>query len=246
MIFYPGLHQPSDAQHFERACIHWQRLGPWRRRLKGDCKLIVDSRAFTEVITHGGYRHGPEQYAREIDRLSKIAHIEIAVSQDFMCEPFAIQRTGLSVSEHQRLTIERYDALLQLCESAPIMPVLQGYAPDEYVQHIAEYGERLQPGMWVGVGSVCKRNAAPASILRVLQAIHNAKPGLRLHAFGLKITSLRVPAVRSRIFSADSMAWCYNARMNGRNGNDWREARGFAERIQGGIVVDGPQMEMAI
>lgn len=246
MIFYPGLHQPSDARHFERACIHWQRLAPWRKRLKGECRLIVDSRAFMEVVTHGGYRHGPEQYARELDRLSQIADIEIAVAQDYMCEPFAIARTGLSVADHQRLTIERYDALLQLCSSVPIMPVLQGYEPHQYVEHIAAYGDRLRDGMHVGVGSVCKRNAAPSSILRVLQAVHKARPGLRLHGFGLKITSLSVPAIRAMVWSADSMAWCYNARMNGRDANDWREAARFTERIERGLTPERAQMEMMV
>jgi hypothetical protein len=34
------------------------------------------------------------------------------------------------------------------------------------------------------------------------------------------------------LHSADSMAWSFSARRQGRNANDWREARRFAERIK--------------
>ena len=39
-----------------------------------------------------------------------------------------------------------------------IMPVLQGYKPEEYIEHLNMYGSRPSLGAWVGVGSVCKRN----------------------------------------------------------------------------------------
>jgi hypothetical protein len=38
----------------------------------------------------------------------------------------------LTVADHQRLTIERYDALLAEDTGVYIMPVLQGYSPAEY------------------------------------------------------------------------------------------------------------------
>jgi hypothetical protein len=62
----------------------------------------------------------------------------------------------------------------------------------------------------------------------------HARPGsdLRLHGFGVKITSLRDAGVRGLLHSADSMAWSYNARMNGRDRNAWEEAAAFTKRIQ--------------
>ena len=90
-----------------------------------------------------------------------------------------------------------------------IMPVLQGYAPADYASHVRQYGPRLAFGAYVGVGSVCKRNARPAEILAVLRAIHAERPDLRLHGFGVKKTSLRVQAIRDALYSADSMAWSY-------------------------------------
>lgn len=190
MRFFTGLHQPSDAKHFDAAFVSVNRLrdrkGPW---LVGD--WIMDSGAFTEVSTYGGYRHSVAEYAAEIRRWAKNGNLLAAVAQDFMCEPFIVRKTGLSVAEHQRLTIERYDAL-KACDTAGvyIMPVLQGFAPSDYVEHIRLYGERLAFGQWVGVGSVCKRNGDVRMIERVLTAIKSARPDLRLHGFGLKTTAL--------------------------------------------------------
>lgn len=232
-LFYPGLHQPSDAGRFERCCLSIRRL--WGRKKPIRCRdVLIDSAAFTELHLHGRYRAGVEEYARELRRLHDegVVRIAAAVAQDFMCEPFMLAKTGLTVAEHQRLTIERYDALLACGLPFPIMPVLQGYAPADYVKHLGDYGDRLGPGMWVGVGSVCKRNGSPEQVLAVLAAIKARRPDLRLHGFGVKLTSLEHPGVREFLFSADSMAWSFSARKQGRNGNCWTEARAFVEKIK--------------
>jgi len=243
-MFYPGLHQPSDAKHFHRALLSVNRLRDRVTPLPGIEELIIDSGAFTEITTHGRYRSTPAEYAAELRRWSpeggpgsimaaRGCRVLAAVAQDYMCEPFVLGITGLTVADHQRLTIERYDALLA-CDTGgiPIMPVLQGYRPAEYVEHIRQYGARLTPGMWVGVGSVCKRNGNAASIEAVLLAIHRERPDLRLHGFGIKTTALGSGLVRDLLYSADSNAWSYAARKQGRNANDWREAVRFAERIE--------------
>ena len=125
----------------------------------------------------------------------------------------------------------RYDALLDEQPGVYILPVLQGYAPQDYVRHLEIYGPRLQHGQWVGVGSICKRNGRPGDVAAVLLAIRAARPDLQLHGFGLKTTALADPLVRSMLHTADSMAWSYHARINGRNGNDWREAKRWADKI---------------
>jgi len=132
---------------------------------------------------------------------------------------------------HQTRTIERYDALLAEETGVYIMPVLQGYAPEEYVAHLRAYGKRLTHGMWVGVGSVCKRNGNPGAIVAVLSAIKAERPDLRLHGFGLKKTSLQHDAILDLLETADSMAWSQNARKNGRNANDWRQAKRWTDEM---------------
>nr|CAI0341182.1 hypothetical protein SHINE37_60150 [Rhizobiaceae bacterium] len=230
--FYVGLHQPGDACHFDRACISINRL---RRRQKPvDCsEILLDSGAFTELAMHGRYRSSVEDYAAQLRRLHdrRIVRISAAVAQDYMCESWMLAKTGLTIRDHQRLTIERYDALIACGIPAPIMPVLQGNDPVDYVDHLYQYRDRLEPGMWVGVGSVCKRQGDPRAIIAVLEAIRLERPDLRLHGFGVKTTSLVHPAVRRCLFSADSMAWSFAARKRGRPPNDWREAAAFAARI---------------
>lgn len=109
----------------------------------------------------------------------------------------------------------------------------QGYNPADYARHVRMYGERLAFGAWVGVGSVCKRNGTPEAVVAVLRAIKQVRPDLRLHGFGLKTTALASPEVQALLETADSMAWSFAARYEGRNQNDWREAKRWSERIEG-------------
>lgn len=231
-LFFVGLHQPSDAHHFDLSCISINRLRTRGKPLSCG-SVLVDSGAFTEIAQHGGYRDAPKAYADDLRRLhsSGIATIAAAVAQDYMCEPFMLAKTGLTIADHQRLTIERYDALVEEHLAFPIMPVLQGYDPQDYVHHIEMYGARLTVGMWVGVGSVCKRNGLPEAVLAVLAAVHKARPDLHLHGFGVKKTSLLNGGVQELLYSADSLAWSFSARKQGRSANDWREARDFAAAI---------------
>ncbi|NTG86175.1 hypothetical protein G6L15_08450 [Agrobacterium rhizogenes] len=252
--FYVGLHQPADAQHFDLACISINRLR--RRKKQVPCgEVLVDSGAFTELSQHGAYRHSVEEYAAELYRLHSAGVVQIAatVAQDYMCEPFILAKTGLTIADHQRLTIERYDALLvELSRLSNgkvpfhVMPVLQGFAPEDYANHVRMYGDRIKPGMWVGVGSVCKRQGDPRSIIAVLQAICAVRPDLALHGFGVKKTSLLHPGVLELLSTADSMAWSYAARKQGRDSNDWQEARNFTAAIMSAAnqIFKPWQMEM--
>ncbi len=233
MRFFCGLHQPSDAQHFDAAFVSVNRLrdrkGPF---VVGD--WIMDSGAFTEISTHGRYRTSVAEYAAQIRRWATNGHLLAAVAQDYMCEPWITAKTGLSVLQHQELTVYRYDDLMaEDVAGVYILPVLQGYEPEEYVHHVRMYGSRLKLGAWVGVGSICKRNASPRAVEAVLLAIHAVRPDLRLHGFGLKATALRSALVFDLLTTADSMAWSFQARKQGRNGNDWREAKLWMRGIEG-------------
>lgn len=235
MRFFVGLHQPSDAHRFERACVSINRL----KRRVSDFEIndwILDSGAFSEISTHGRYRDGPEVYAKAIRRWRSCGRLLAAVSQDFMCESHILKKTGLSVVDHQQFTIQRFDVLRALEVGAYVMPVIQGFRPSEYGSHLVSYGDRLLPGAWVGVGSVCKRNGSVGEIEEVLLTIHNRRPDLRLHGFGLKLTSLRSGLVRELLWSSDSMAWSWAARRQGRDANSWIEAAAFVASIDSQAV----------
>jgi hypothetical protein len=256
--FFVGLHQPHTARHFARCMVSVNVL--WQRRsgfAVGD--WMLDSGAFTELTTHGRYRHGVEVYAEQIRRWKDNGNLLCATTQDYMCEAFVLKITGKTVAEHQRLTIDRYDALVAQQTGVYILPVLQGYAPSQYVEHIAQYGNRLASGAWVGVGSVCKRNADVGAVERVLSAIKTARPDLRCHGFGLKTTALESSIVRGLLWSADSMAWSFAERkkeqarhrqglpkLGPSRANDWRAAAEFVQDIESQRVVrrHGVQLEL--
>lgn len=241
MRFFTGLHQPSDVKHFDAAFVSVNRLRKRKSAFTAQ-DWIMDSGAFTELsrdqdvdaagnLIPNDYRHDVAAYANQIARWKDNGNLLAAVSQDYMCEQFILDKTGMTVQEHQRLTIERYDEILRCDTGVYIMPVLQGYEPKDYASHVRQYGSRLGARAWVGVGSVCKRNGNISAIESVLLAIKHVRPDLRLHGFGLKTTALSSGLVNQLLETADSMAWSYNARKNGRNGNDWREAKRWTEKI---------------
>src|SRR5277367_4988652 len=140
MRLFTGLDSPSHAQHFDAAFVSINRL----RNRKSDFAVgdwIMDSGAFTEIKDHHKYRHEPEEYAEYIKRWKTCGNLLAAVSQDYMCEEFMLEKTGLTVLDHQRMTIERYDRLIACETGAYIMPVLQGYEPGEYAIHLRAYGQ---------------------------------------------------------------------------------------------------------
>jgi hypothetical protein len=66
----------------------------------------------------------------------------------------------------------------------------------------------------VGVGSVCLRHlTGPNNLYRIVDALEEALPShVGFHLFGVKSTALAKLKDRSRVISADSMAWNYAAR----------------------------------
>lgn len=243
-IFFCGLHHPNHAGRVPAACISVNRLLGRKKPLpiSNGYPWILDSGAFTTLIKYKGYPASPEAYAVEVKRWGESLSPPLAaVSQDYMCESAMLKLTGLTVLEHQELTIHRYD-ILRECDLGGVylLPVIQGYEPSSYVEHLNQYGDRLQEGIWVGVGSVCKRNSNPIKILEVLKAIHDTRPDLRLHGFGVKLTALMNPEIRELLYSSDSMAWSFAARRDGRDANSWVEALAYSKKVYGIIGESTP------
>lgn len=235
MRFFLGLSKSGHARYFPAVCLSVNMLRTRKRDFPAN-DWLMDSGAFTELAAHGRYREAVRDYANQIRRWKVCGTLLAAVAQDYPCEDQMLAKTGLTVLEHQRLTIERYDALLAEQTGVYIMPVLQGWHVADYLAHLEAYGSRLAPGAWVGVGSVCKRQGNIDDIAGILLAIHRARPDLRLHGFGVKTTALKSGLIRELLHTADSMAWSYNARRNGRKSNDWRQAMRWAETITGAPV----------
>jgi len=222
MKFFTGCPQPNLMPKFDQQSVpillsvnalFKKRGNSYRLRrsplyIKGE--WMLDSGAFTRISRLYGFKgHLPvKQYAKIVKQFTRFGACLGVVSQDYMCEDFVLKVTGLDIPTHQHLTVFRYDRLLEELGDPPVavLPVLQGYDPADYVDHIRQYGNRLAEGMWVGVGSVCKRNSSPESVRRVLLAIRAFRPDLKLHGFGLKLSCLRLGGIRDLLYSADSAA----------------------------------------
>ena len=210
--FLLGAHQP-----------HWLTLVDFplfvsHRRLAGRTRLprarhawALDSGAFTELSLHGAWHTTAAQYAAAVRRYhDEISHLAWAAPMDLMCEPFILAKTGLNIREHQARTVGNYLELRALAPDLPFIPVLQGWALDDYLACAARYeraGVDLARESLVGLGSVCRRQATGqiAAIVTTLAAL-----GLKLHGFGVKTLGLNQYA--AALASADSMAWSLHGR----------------------------------
>lgn len=185
-------------------------LGPRRTLPRARGAWALDSGGFSELSMYGEWRTIPQDYAKAVRRyMDEIGGLRWAAIQDWMCEPFMLTKTGLTLAEHQRRTVESYATLLDLAPDLPWVPVLQGWMPHDYVRHADQYEAAGLPlTRLVGVGSVCRRQGAKEgrAILRQLATL-----GYRLHGFGIKTTGLLLGAA-AMLDSADSMAWSRQAR----------------------------------
>lgn len=171
----------------------------------------MDSGGFTELSRNGTWTVSPEAYVDEVRRISaEVGNLEWAAPQDWMCEPQILKKTGLSVKEHQRRTVENLLTLRKLAPELPFIPVLQGWTNGDYYDHAQAYrsaGLELAQEPLVGIGSVCRRKATmgPSFMIRSLK-----DDGLKLHGFGFSVAGLRFTS--EDLASSDSMAWSFAAR----------------------------------
>lgn len=217
-VFYLGTHLPGwlwdPAADFPLFVSHRRlaRCATLRPATRG---WALDSGGFTELSAYGTWHTGPAEYVRATARYDReIGRLEWAAPQDWMCEPFMVDRTGMTVADHQRRTVASFLELRDLwpAESdteCPFMPVLQGWQLADYEACEDLYqaaGVRLEDYPVVGIGSVCRRQAT-SEIARIVGAF---SPRLALHGFGVKTQGLAL--FGGLLASADSMAWSYDGR----------------------------------
>jgi hypothetical protein len=225
MIFFLGTHQPDWlGRTTVPLFVSYRRLADRRTLPRARGPWALDSGGFSELRRCGpscagnsgrhvghGWRLAPEQYATGVRRLQRgIGRLMWAAPQDWMVEPDLLQATGLNVEGHQRLTVDNFTALRALGPDLPIIPVLQGWTPGDYLRCVGLYqraGVDLRACPVVGVGSVCRRQNT-AAMDRVIEAISTL--GVPLHGFGVKRTGLA--RFGGHLASADSMAWSFAAR----------------------------------
>ena len=212
LAFYLGSHQPHWLWRAGFPLFVSHRQLARRRSLRpASCRWALDSGGFTELSLHGRWITPAESYAAAVaDYAERVGGLDFAAPQDWMCEPFMVARTGLSVREHQDRTVASYLELRRLAPGLPWIPVVQGWHLADYLRCADLYasaGVDLAEAPRVGLGSVCRRQST-AEIAVIVTEL--ARRGLRLHGFGVKTGGLHLYG--HLLASADSMAWSYAAR----------------------------------
>lgn len=214
MKFWLGTHEASwlarpdvDVPLF----VSHRRLAKRKTMPVSTAPWALDSGGFTELNLHGRWVTTEAQYVEAVARYSaEVGSLAWAAPMDWMCEPFVIDKTGMSVMLHQHLTVENYRSLREAAPELPFIPVLQGWTLDDYLRCVDLYalaGVDLPTLPLVGIGSVCRRQNT-AEVDHIVSTI--AGGGIRLHGFGVKTIGLT--AYASQLASADSLAWSYRAR----------------------------------
>lgn len=171
---------------------------------------MIDSGAFGELLEHGRWELSARQYAARVTAWADAGGLEWAASQDWLCSPMVRAKTGLSVREHQRRAVESWLELRELAPAIHWVPTVQGWNPEEYLEHVEMYGPELLEEPLVGVGSLALRQGSDAALLIVHEL---ADLGLELHGWGVKTLGLR--RYGPLLASADSHAWSHEARSSG-------------------------------
>lgn len=220
LCFYLGTHRPTwlwnvhDVPLFISHRVLRERRSPFPR---ATTPWALDSGGFTELNLFGEWRTTPEEYVAAVRRYdTELGCMEWASPQDWMCEPWVLAKTGLTVAEHQQRTTENYLHLIELAPDLGFIPVLQGWTTEDYRRHADAYeaaGVDLASLPLVGIGSVCRRQGTGA-IAGVFDALMGR--GLAMHGFGVKAAGLSQYA--DALASADSMAWSLGARQDARKG----------------------------
>jgi hypothetical protein len=158
----------------------------------------MDSGGFTELSLRGKYEISEDEYIETIQRFRPT----IAFCQDWMCEAPIIAKTGL-------------DIYLSMKERTPrVAPVLQGYELEDYVVHAEDYEKaKVKMDQVFGIGSICRRSTTDTPI-KIILALKERWPNIKLHAFGLKTTAFKDADVVRNLWSADSLAWSFWGRKN--------------------------------
>jgi hypothetical protein len=175
-------------------------------------RWALDSGGFTELALHRSWVTTPARYVEEVRRFrDHIGRLDWAVIQDWMVDPFTLNRTGKSLRDHQKRTVHSWMELTSRAPDVPWVPVLQGHDLEDVLRHTDDY--ETASVNWslsapvVGLGSVCRRQR-DEEVHRMISCLQ--QKGMRIHVFGMKVTGLKRSG--HLVASSDSMAWSYQAR----------------------------------
>ena len=149
--YFTGTDRFSEAHQLDGAMLSAYALRG-RKSPPSVGRWMLDSGAFTQVTKFGDFVQSPADYVRLAVRFQDAGMLACIATQDYMCEPSVIaelqsQGREASVRVHQRKTVKRYiqivDEGIKQGLKVPVMPVLQGWEVEDYVDHFYMYRSML-------------------------------------------------------------------------------------------------------
>tara|TARA_R100000329_G_scaffold151407_1_gene147392 strand:+ start:2225 stop:3013 length:789 start_codon:yes stop_codon:yes gene_type:complete len=211
MRFFIGCHKAVWLERTKHPLfISHRTLMTTKKERNAISTWALDSGGFTELNLHGTWTIDADSYIESVRRYQSWGGLQWAAPQDWMVEPWIIEKTGLSVEEHQRRTVDNFLYLRSTAPDLPFIPVLQGWSLEDYencFDMYAKAGVDLVKEDLVGLGSVCRRQSKD-EIADIVERFY--RKGLKLHGFGVKIRGL--DKYGRFLHSADSFAWSVEAR----------------------------------
>lgn len=214
MKIYIGIWQVGHAKYIPQFMFSLRRLKNRKTPVPFNTyNWIMDSGAFSEININGKYTFTPQEYLRYVE----LHQPPLFFNMDYMCEPFVLRKTGLTVKEHQEKTISNQIKIMDLLKNYNIKSefsgCIQGWKIEEYIEHIDMLKSQGLVTNKMGVGSICRRNSRE-QIIEVLKAVKQELPNTNLHGFGIKTDVLKERIIHDCLDSCDSMAWSFSGRRN--------------------------------
>ena len=218
MTLVERLRRLSEDAQIQRALKDGKTIA----QIVAECGVTVARVQKQRVVLRAILGDNRRKYAAKCQRIKQALgdRAEWFSPQDWMCEPIIINGgrtkdgqfcgTGLSVEQHQRLTVANYLDLRKLLGEL-VVPVVQGWTIYDYWRCLEMYrdaGVDLSSCERVGVGSVCRRQGSNDAV-RIMQSIAS-ETGNNLHGYGFKKDGYA--NCHQYMKSGDSFAWSYCGR----------------------------------
>ena len=220
--FYYGASWHWPLPYLPRVMLSYNMLRKLKAAWSIDIPFMMDSGAFSVILTHGKYPFTPEEYTSGIEKW----HPDITWTMDYPCEPSVQKRGDYNPKKAQEMTIDNQIKLLDLNVNTQM--VVQGWTINDYLENLDRIKDQGLLTEHLGIGSVCRRGQNK-EIARIVRAIHNSVPSwVKLHGFGIKVSALKETDARFLLHSADSESWDYERRYDdwlkgGNNGKTWKD-----------------------
>jgi hypothetical protein len=169
---------------------------------------FLDSGGYLMLLKYGYYPFSVVNYANLVARLKP----NFYAPMDFACEPDLVSKSKIelkTVEERIRATVENAAKLAEWENQLPgqMVPVIQGYTIDEYLECLRLHNEAGTVRDYMAVGSMCRR-ISDEGLAELIPAIYYAAQEAgcsKLHFFGLKL-SRNLQIYNDMIWSRDSAA----------------------------------------